>query len=90
MYDIINIEKTTISLREESMAKWYKESVNPDNLSLWKQLIKDLNFTFTKSAVILLFQLVMDKFLKHGLKFRNSLLESKDETMDKCQWIIRS
>ena len=62
------------------MAKWYKESVNPNNLSLWKQLIKDLNFTFKKSAVILLFQFVMDKFLKHGLKFRNSLLESKDET----------
>ena len=78
--DIINIEKTTLSLREKAMAKWYKESVNPNNLSLWKQFIKDLNFTFTESAVILLFQFVMDKFLKYGLKFRNSLLGSYDET----------
>ena len=62
------------------MAKWYKESVNPNNLSLWKLFLKDLNFIFTESAVILLFQFVMDKFLKHGLKFRNSLLESYDET----------
>ena len=44
-----------------------------------KQFIKDLNFTFTESAIILLFQFVMDKFLKHGLKFRNSLLESNNE-----------
>ena len=27
-----------------------------------------------------MFQFVMDKFLKHGFKFRNSLLESNDET----------
>ena len=79
-YDIINIEKTTLSLREKAMTKWYKDSVNPNNLSFWKQFIKDLNFTFTESAVILLFQFVMDKFLKHGLKFWNSLLESIDET----------
>ena len=57
-----------------------QESVSPNNLILWKQFIKDLNFTFTKSAVILLFQFVMDKFLKHDLKFRNNLLESNDET----------
>ena len=80
VYEIINIKKTSLSLREKAMTKWYKESVNPNNLSLWKQFIKDLNFTFTESTVLLLFQFVMDKFLKHGLKFRNSLLESKNVT----------
>ena len=62
VYDIINAENTTLSLREKAMAKWYKESVNPYNLNLWKQFIKDLNFIFTESTVILLFQFVMDKF----------------------------
>ena len=79
-YDIINIEKTALSSREKAMAKWYEELLNPNNLSLWKQFIKDLNVIFTESTVILLFQFVMDKFLKHGLKFRNSLLESNNET----------
>ena len=78
--DVINIEKTNLSLREKAMEKWHKESVNPNSLSLWKQFIKDLNFRFIESAVILLLQFVMDKFLKHNLKFRNSLLESNDET----------
>ena len=78
VYDIINTENTTPSLREKAMVKWYKESVNPNNLILWKQFIKNLDFTFTQSAVIL-FQFVIDKFFKHGLKFRNSLLESNDE-----------
>ena len=36
----MNIEKTTLSLREKAIAKWYKESVNPNNLSLWKQFLK--------------------------------------------------
>ena len=34
-YDIINIQKTTLSLREKVKAKWFKESVNSNNLSLY-------------------------------------------------------
>ena len=89
VYDIINTKKTSLSLREKAMAKWYKESVNPNNLSLWKQFIKDINFTFTESTVILLFQFVMDKFLKHGLKFRNSLPESNNETQVPMELVFR-
>lgn len=62
------------------MAKWYNGSVNPNSLCLSKQLVKYLNFACIETKVILLLQFVMDKFLNHGLKFRNILLESNDET----------
>ena len=73
-------KKTNLTLREKAMAKWYNGSVNPNSLCLSKQLVKYLNFACIETKVILLLQFVMDKFLNHGLKFRNILLESNDET----------
>ena len=70
VYDLINIENTALSLREKAMTKWYKESVSPNNLRFWKQFIKDLNFIFTGSTVILLFQFVMEKFFKAWLEIQ--------------------
>ena len=63
VYDLFNIEKTALSLRE-------KESVSPNNLRFWKQFIKYLNFTFTGSTVILLFQFVMENFFKAWLEIQ--------------------
>ena len=78
VYDIINIEKSSLSLRKKAIAKWYKKPLNTNNLSLWKhERPRFYVHRMNSNAVV---SVCHGQILKAWFDIKNSLLESNNET----------